>query len=356
MSQERGNAAKRWCFTINNPTPNDYFWENHDDHMRFDDKMVNVQYLVCQEERGEQGTLHIQGFLILKEKQRLSWMKRRMHRTCHWEIARGTNTQASDYCKKDETYTGGLRIEVGEFKKYEGKKRAEMLAEAAEELDEIKEAYKRPKEVGSLTLMQCGFTAAYNLITNDILGPYRPKLQVITMVGPPGSGKSYAIQHFFPDHGRAMYGNNGVWFQNPTAPVMIFEEFNGQIPLHKMLELLDVYPLALEVKGRMAPAMYETVVLTSNTIPSAWYSCVSGGVVDERRKNAIQALYDRLGYDDGGNYHPVRTCGHYLGGPALQPYMQRPAMDYVMDCRKWFWEELAKITHRDPIEDDTDLD
>ena len=36
---------------------------------------------------------------------------------------------------------------------------------------------------------------------------------------------------------------------------MVFEEFAGQIPLQKMLKLLDPYPMALEVKGGMRPAM-----------------------------------------------------------------------------------------------------
>ena len=45
------------------------------------------------------------------------------------------------------------------------------------------------------------------------------------------------------------YGNNGVWFQNPLSDVMVFEEFCGQIMLQRMLQFLDPYPLALEVKG-----------------------------------------------------------------------------------------------------------
>ena len=52
---------------------------------------------------------------------------------------------------------------------------------------------------------------------------------------------------------------------------MVFEEFAGQIQLQKMLKLLDPYPLALEVKGGMRPAMYTLAIITSNTRPDGWY-------------------------------------------------------------------------------------
>ena len=112
--------------------------------------------------------------------------------------------------------------------------------------------------------------AAYNALTADLLGVYRPELKIITMVGPPEL-ESYAINKLFPNAGRAIMGNSGTWFSNPTATVMVFEEFAGQIPLQKMLKLLDPYPMALEVKGGMRPAMYTVVVITSNTRPDGWY-------------------------------------------------------------------------------------
>ena len=110
---------KRWCFTINNPTEADYFWDE-------DAKKETIQYCILQEERGENGTLHIQGFLILKKPQRLSWMKNQLNGRAHWEAARGTNEQAATYCRKEETYTGGIRKEFGQIPaKPEVKKREE---------------------------------------------------------------------------------------------------------------------------------------------------------------------------------------------------------------------------------------
>lgn len=339
------NGAKRWCFTINNPiadetVENDRFWDNTPGSSS-QEPMINIEYLILQEERGAEGTLHWQGFLILKERHTLAWMKR-LNPRAHWEVAKGTNEQARDYCRKEDTYTGGFRLELGTFpERAKAGKASERLERAAEELDAIKEAYKRPRDVPSMTLLQCGFIPAYKELTADILGPYRPELKIVTMIGPPATGKSYSIQKYFPGHGRCICGNNGVWFQNPLADVMVFEEFCGGIQLQRMLQYLDPYPLALEVKGGMRPAMYTTVVITSNTRPDGWYKGDEAGAPG-KRTDALLALWDRIGFGAGG-YVPARTCGHYLEAPVGLSIQQ---------TRTWFELELQRACNLvEPISD-----
>ena len=339
------NGAKRWCFTINNPErgDNDLLLGSEADgpQANYD----AIEYLIFQEERGEEGTIHWQGFLILKERKTLTWLKRNINPRAHWEIARGTNQQAADYCRKDDTYTGGVRYEYGKMpERAEVKKPNERLQDAAEELDIIKEGYKRPAEIPSITLMQCGFLPAYKELTADILGPYRPNLKIITLVGPPGTGKSYSIQKLFPGHGRIIMGNNGVWVQNPLAKTMVLEEFVGQIQLQRMLQLLDPYPLALEVKGGMRPAMYERLIITSNTRPDGWYKGDEAGTPG-KRTDALYALWDRLGFSNG-SFIPIRTCGHYIEAPGILTLQEK---------RDFYYLELMKAADiAEPISDDDD--
>lgn len=340
------SRAKRWAFTINNPTEEDWFWRDLEDHGLVQDK--EVQFFIVQLEKGENGTPHFQGFIIFKNDIRLSGLKK-INARAHWEVARGTVEQNIAYCSKEDTYTGGLRYRWGSVpERAPVKKRDERLQDAAEELDALKVAYKRPAEIPSMTLMQCGFIPAMKELTADILGPYRPEIKIITLVGPPGTGKSYCIQQFFPEHGRCIVGNNGVWFQQPLSDVMVFEEFAGQIQLQRMLQYLDPYPLALEIKGGMRPAMYKTVVITSNTSPQFWYK--PGDDADPKRLDAIHALWDRIGYTDG-SYIPVRTCGHYIEAPGFAAGFGLSVQDYIKQCREHFYTTLHELVKGyEPIE------
>ena len=185
-------------------------------------------------------------------------------------------------------------------------------------------------------------------LTADLLGVYRPELKIVTMVGPPGTGKSYAINTLFPHAGRAIMGNGGTWFANPTATVMVFEEFAGQIPLQKMLKLLDPYPMALEVKGGMRPAMYTLVIITSNTRPDGWYKEEEQG---GKRTDALLALWDRLGFSNGTN-RCYRTCGTYLE-PAHGMALGATGT-WIENTRTWFMNELAKAAHMEEHEELSD--
>lgn len=66
----------RWCFTINNYTDEDKFWENAE-------QREHIKYLIVQHEVGEQGTPHLQGFLILKKKNRMTWLKSNINGRAH---------------------------------------------------------------------------------------------------------------------------------------------------------------------------------------------------------------------------------------------------------------------------------
>lgn len=61
----------------------------------------HVRYLIFGRETGESGTPHLQGFVIFTDRKRLRAVKAVLGNRAHIEIARGSNIQASDYCKKD---------------------------------------------------------------------------------------------------------------------------------------------------------------------------------------------------------------------------------------------------------------
>ena len=87
----REGQKKDWCFTLNNPRPEElaHIWGDE-----------GIAYLVVGWETGDAGTPHFQGYLELWDKCRLSGVKDILTRA-HWEARRGSPQQAADYCKKD---------------------------------------------------------------------------------------------------------------------------------------------------------------------------------------------------------------------------------------------------------------
>ena len=107
MSQDRRpqQQARHWCWTLNN-----YTNEEHEALMLAGAQLqqLGIKYLVFGRERGEQGTPHLQGYIILTTPVRWSTLNNRLHMQngrIHWERAMGTAEQASNYCKKDGDFT-----------------------------------------------------------------------------------------------------------------------------------------------------------------------------------------------------------------------------------------------------------
>lgn len=93
----RPSPAKHWMFTWNN-----YTEEDLNSVLKTCSNGSNISKYRLQEETGENGTKHIQGYIEFKKKCRpMSYW----NKTVHWEPC--NNIQASiDYCGKEETRTG----------------------------------------------------------------------------------------------------------------------------------------------------------------------------------------------------------------------------------------------------------
>ncbi len=105
------NPAKKWCFTLNNYSPEEIEYLKSEG-------CSNVPKMMFQSEVGEEGTPHIQGWLEFKTKKRpMSVFK---NTRIHWEKMKGSIAANIDYCGKTDTYTGEIRFARGYDFPYSG--------------------------------------------------------------------------------------------------------------------------------------------------------------------------------------------------------------------------------------------
>lgn len=89
--------SRNWLFTLNNFSDTE-----RDDILAFSEK--NCEKYAIQTERGEEGTLHLQGALIFKNAWNFNSMKKKIPRA-HIEASNNKNAILT-YCQKDETFEG----------------------------------------------------------------------------------------------------------------------------------------------------------------------------------------------------------------------------------------------------------
>ena len=276
--------GRAWCFTINNP----------ERKVLFPDGLPEgIRYIVYQLEKGEQGTPHLQGYVSLARPQLMGWMKKVTAKTAegnvftvfdraHLMVAKGNPDQNYAYCTKSECRLEGP-WELGTRPKGQGERTD--LAEAAASL--MKDGDIRAIDPAVFLKYASGCLKLAALAPP----PRRDDLKVITLIGTTGIGKSWAAHDLFPDLYVVNMGNSGLWWDGYTGQqAVMFEEFKGQVQLQKLLQILDPYPLRLEIKGGLVPARFTTVIITSNFSPQHWYKNEDGN-----RDPEMAALYRRLG-------------------------------------------------------------
>lgn len=153
------NGAKRYVFTINNPTD--------DDEQRLGDLSESVKYLVFGREVGENGTYHLQGYVIFNERKTFANAKSAISPRAHVEISRGTPAQASTYAKKDGDFEEFGELPVGQGKRTDWDRLKEWLVGLG----------RRPSQ-RELILEFPGLMAKYDGAVRNYVSALLPQIQL----------------------------------------------------------------------------------------------------------------------------------------------------------------------------------
>lgn len=248
---DANGQGKRWCFTLNN-----YTEQEHAGVL-----LVVCKYLICGREIGENGTPHLQGFVVFDSNKRLGAVRLLIPRA-HWEIARGTTDQASDYCKKD-----------GNFNERGVKPRSPK--EQAEDQKAKWADFIRAAKAGTTEDEYPREHVQYN---GYVGRTYQPNLEALDSYsglwyfGQPGCGKSRKARADFP--GCYSKGLNKWWdgFRQEEA-VLLDDVGRGHLFLGEVFlkNWTDHYPFRAEVKNGSRMLRPRVIIVTSNyTIAELW--------------------------------------------------------------------------------------
>ena len=285
------SRGKDWCITWNNKS-----LEEFTERISNDDKDLMQYYIaqvrvplsrasalrapiVCslQDEEAETGTRHIQAFVQFLKPQRLTTLQR-IWPGLHAEVRRGTQQEASDYCTPGGTEKSGRKKEFGNttwgvLKINAPGKRTDysgFVRMAKEGFSDLEILEKYP-----------GLWMKHQHMIQKIKAKYRFEQQQQTRTdegvevyiywGPTGTGKTRKVVEENEDLWSSIPGTT-KWFdgyEGQTAA--LFDDFNSDIPIEKMLRICDRYAVQVQVKGSTVQWIPTKIFITSNINPADWW-------------------------------------------------------------------------------------
>lgn len=256
-------TSKNWCFTlfsesladidlIADPVPAPIaLWK--------EDKMNFLIYQL--EEAPDTHRRHLQGFVQLKKKARVTGAKKCFEpHSPHFEIMRGTSAEAKAYCEKEDSrvagpWTWGELIVQGS---------RTDLASAAKA---IKEGASKRKIAEDYPEVAIKFSKGLDSYRHTLDKCPKWRDLIVTYIwGEPGVGKTRAVWDSVDDPTKLykVEGDGRWWDGYDGQDAILFDDFRGQVPFIKMLAYLDGHPSQMEVKGGWVYAKWTKVWITAN--------------------------------------------------------------------------------------------
>lgn len=274
-------GCQNWVFTLNNYSSEEETYLT---------QCPEIKYLVYGREKGLSETPHLQGYICLFKKQRLSYMKKILPRA-HWEMRKGTHEQARTYCIKDGDYhEQGVppksRDEIG-MDNFERWKRIKDLAHQ-NNLDQIAEEY--PKIYISMIRNLEHIAKRAMAKPQDL-----PTTTGMWIHGPSGIGKSSYAREQYPN---AYFKQSNKWWDGYHGEDnVIIDDLDKQHSIlgHHLKIWADHYSFIAEVKGGATHIRPKNIVVTSQyTIEEIWEDKETQEALNRRFKkiNMLEKIFE----------------------------------------------------------------
>jgi len=234
--------ARHWAAT---------FWKKPDF------KPDEVRYMILGEEIcPKTGKIHWQGYLEFYKPIRMTGVKNCFNdKTIHLGIRFKSRENARDYCKKDNKFE-----ESGYWISGQGHR---------SDLFDVVEDLKNGKKISDIIEENPQIYCQYRNGLKDIAAHYSQKrvpktrpVEVILLTGPTRCGKTRMAMAEKPFK---MEGYKLKWWDGyDEEKCILIDDYNNDVNINVMLNLLDIYPLKLETKGSHTHAHWNKVYITTN--------------------------------------------------------------------------------------------
>lgn len=252
--QKRG---RKWTITWNNKNKKDI----EKVLGKFQDK---IKYMIASDEIAPTtGTPHVQAYMETKSKVSLSTVKNWFDRGIHLELARTSQEHNTTYCSKEdpeplvfgEPDRPGTRTDI---------QSALADIKAGKTWEQLNEDHG---EV--LVKYPSGMKLVKSIQEKSSRTQFR-SVRVEVHYGKTGTGKTrYAMSQ--PNVYKISPPYD--WFDGYEGEdCLVIDEYDSQLPIQRLLSILDGYQLRLPIKGSFTYANWTRVIITSNIRPSEWHS------------------------------------------------------------------------------------
>lgn len=245
---------RNFCFTDFKLRDWNKIWNEHQDDLR---------YLVIGDEIcPTTGRQHYQGWLQIRTSRTKTAIAKRLGVKDMWMMGCfGDEYSNEKYCGKDKKFT-----KWGEF----------IIQGQRRDLEEIKNEIVEGKTIEEVAIEHPEMYCRYRNGLKDIAGIIAKRnskkfreVEVVVLYGDTGTGKTRtAMEH-------AEYkieGDNLDWWDGYNGEeTILIDEYDTDVKITKMLNLLDGYQLRLPIKGGFTYANWTKVYITSNVHPDNWH-------------------------------------------------------------------------------------
>lgn len=272
--------CRKWSLVINN------FKTVGFDHETIKDilKKFAPLYFCMADEIATTGTEHTHIFLMADSPIRFSTLKSRFP-IAHIEKAYGSAQENRDYILKEGKWADTDKAETsipGTFEEWghlpsEREEKAPMMAQLIQDVGAGKSTTEIIMENPKLAFRIKDINLLRQTLLAEKFAKEKRQVEVTYLFGATGIGKTSGIYKQFPAEEicriTSYRRHNGVNFDAYNCQdVLVFEEFNSQVPIEEMLSYIDVYPVFLPARYNDRVACYSKVFFTSN-IPLTQQYC-----------------------------------------------------------------------------------